>query len=137
MSRGTDMIQAAMPFMPPDKLCVMETLEKAWELKDSLTEGTLSGEFSSCSGPTSIDMEGMLRAVREFCNEREQKLIDKVLNIFMIRRMMDMMRVMQSAGEKGGDMWDVLKESLSPEQREQVEMMQMMMTMMNTSEQDM
>lgn len=137
MSRGTDMIQAAMPFMPPDKLCVMETLAKAWELKDSLAEGRVSGEFSSCSGPTSIDMEGMLRAVREFCNERERKLIDKILNIFMIRRMMDMMRVMQSAGEKGGDMWDVLKESLSPEQREQIEMMQMMMTMMNTSEQDM
>lgn len=136
MSRGTDMLQAAIPFMPPDKLCVMETLVRAWELKDSLAEGNMYGELSSCSGSGTVDMEGMLRAVREFCNEREKNLIDKILNIFMLRRVMDLVKVMQSAGENGGDMWDILKESLSPEQSEQFEMMQMMMSMMNTSEQD-
>lgn len=35
-----------------------------------------------------IDIEGLLRAIRNFCHQREQKMIDMFLNFFMMKRVM-------------------------------------------------
>lgn len=135
MSRGTDILEAATPYLPPERTGTVELLKKVWGLMDSITESRTSADFVSCGTGRTADVEGMLRAIRELCNEKERRTIDMIMNIFSMRRMMDMMNLMRQAGENGGDMWEMLKSNLSPEQQEQFEMMQMMMTMMNTSEQ--
>ncbi len=81
-----------------------------------------------------VDMEGLLRAVRCFCREQEQRLIDMLLNWLMMKRifsMMSMMNEMNTASESSGGgmehMLDLLKSQMPKEQQEMFEMMSMMM----------
>ncbi len=81
-----------------------------------------------------IDLEGLLRAIRCFCQEREQQLIDMLLNMFMMKRVFSMMNVMSemnaSQESSGGmeHMLDLLKSQMPQEQQEMFEMMSMMMS---------
>lgn len=80
-----------------------------------------------------IDLEGLLRAVRCFCQKREQKIIDMILNFFLLKRVMSMMNMMSEAqnsphGMEG--MFEVLKSQMPKEQQEMFDMMSMMMTAM-------
>ena len=82
-----------------------------------------------------VDMEGLLRAVRCFCKEQEQRLIDMLLNVFMMKRvfsMMSMMNEMNAAPEhaNGGMeyMMELLKSQMPKEQQEMFDMMAMMMS---------
>ena len=135
MSRETEILHAAKPFFSKGFAPTLEVLGKVLELRDSMNVPKEQPELFSCGVRQSVDIEGMLNAIRGFCGEKERRMIDQILQIFAMRRMMDMMNRIQQAGENG-DMWEVLKENLSAEQCEQIEMMQMMMTMMNTSEQE-
>lgn len=80
-----------------------------------------------------VDMEGLLRAIRNFCFQREQKLIDMLLNFFMMKRMMSIMNMMNEAqnSEQGMEgMFDLLKAQMPKEQQDMFDMMSMMMTSM-------
>lgn len=79
-----------------------------------------------------VDLEGLLRAVRCFCQKREQKLIDMLLSFFMMKRVMSMMSVMNGAqnSEQGMDgILELLKAQVPKEQQEMFDMMSMMMSM--------
>nr|MBP3598476.1 hypothetical protein [Eubacterium sp.] len=82
-----------------------------------------------------VDMEGLLRAVRCFCKEKEQRLIDMLLNVFMMKRVfsiMSMMNEMNADPEhaNGGMeyMMELLKSQMPKEQQEMLDMMAMMMS---------
>lgn len=82
-----------------------------------------------------IDLEGLLRAVRCYCREREKEWIDMLLNFFMLKRafsMMNMMNEMTATQESGGgsmeQMLDLLKSQIPKEQQEMFDMMTMMMS---------
>ncbi len=82
-----------------------------------------------------IDLEGLLRAIRCFCQEREQKIIDMLLNLFMMKRvfsMMSMFNELHATGESGNNgmdsMLELLKSQMPKEQQEMFEMMSMMMS---------
>lgn len=85
-----------------------------------------------------IDIEGLLRAIRNFCHKREQRMIDMILNFFMMKRMMSMMAVMnqmsESSGSEGGPgmdgMLDLLKSQMPKEQQDMFDMVSMMMSSM-------
>ena len=80
-----------------------------------------------------IDLEGLLRAVRCFCQKREQKIIDMILNFFLLKRAMSMMNMMSEAQNSPHgmeEMFEVLKSQMPKEQQEMFDMMSMMMTAM-------
>ena len=46
-----------------------------------------------------IDVEGLLRSIRGYCHQREQKFIDMILHFFMMKRVMSMMSMMNEMNE--------------------------------------
>lgn len=79
-----------------------------------------------------IDLEGLLRAVRCFCRQQEQRMIDMLLQFFMMKRMMSMMTLFQEAQNSGRGMEgiiDLLKSQVPKEQQDMFDMMSMMMSM--------
>lgn len=79
-----------------------------------------------------IDLEGLLRAVRCFCRQQEQRMIDMLLQFFMMKRMMSMMTLFQEAQNSGRGMegiMDLLKSQVPKEQQDMFDMMSMMMSM--------
>lgn len=84
-----------------------------------------------------VDLEGLLRAIRNFCQKKEQKFIDMILNFFMMKRVMSMMTVMNEAQNSGQGMegvFDILKSQMPKEQQEMFDMMAMMMSAMDMGE---
>ncbi len=80
-----------------------------------------------------IDLEGLLRAVRCFCQTREQKIIDMILNFFMFKRVMSVMNIMteaQNSNQGMEGMFELLKSQMPKEQQEMFDMMSMMMSAM-------
>lgn len=82
-----------------------------------------------------IDLEGLLRAVRCYCREREKEWIDMLLNIFMLKRVFSMMNMMnemtavqESCGSDMEQMLNLLKSQIPKEQQEMFDMMSMMMS---------
>ncbi len=79
-----------------------------------------------------IDLEGLLRAVRCFCRQQEQRMIDMLLQFFMMKRMMSMMKMFQEAQNSDRGMEgiiDLLKSQVPKEQQDMFDMMSMMMSM--------
>lgn len=79
-----------------------------------------------------VDIEGLFRAIRGFCHKREQKMIDMILNFFMMKRMMSIMAMMNETqnSERGMEgMIDLIKSQVPKEQQDMFEMMSMMMSM--------
>lgn len=79
-----------------------------------------------------IDLEGLLRAVRCFCRKQEQRMIDMLLQFFMMKRMMSMMTMFQEAQNSDRGMEgiiDLLKSQVPKEQQDMFDMMSMMMSM--------
>lgn len=84
-----------------------------------------------------VDLEGLLRAIRKFCQKKEQKFIDMILGFFMMKRVMSMMSVMNEAQNSGQGMegvFDILKSQMPKEQQEMFDMMAMMMSAMDMGE---
>lgn len=86
-----------------------------------------------------VDIEGLLRAIRGFCLKREQKMIDMILNFFMMKRMMSIMSMMNETqnSERGMEgVIELLKSQVPKEQQDMFEMMSMMMSMSEMGEKD-
>ena len=105
-----------------------------------------------------IDLEGLLAAVRPFSRGRERHVLDMILQFFQMRHMMDMLQVVQAMQEmqsrqgetsaEAGDerrqqagapmdgMFEMLKNSLSPEQQDMVDMAMAVMSMMPAGQQE-
>lgn len=82
-----------------------------------------------------VDLEGLLRAIRCFCRQQEQKMIDFLLQFFMMKRMMTIMAAVgeaQNSDQGMEKMMDLLKSQIPKEQQDMFEMMSMMMSMSDT-----
>lgn len=89
-----------------------------------------------------IDIEGLLRAIRNFCHHREQKMIDMFLNFFMMKRMMSLMSMMNQmnqmrdadgSGQEGSMdvLLQMLKSQMPEDQQDMFDMVSMMMSSMS------
>ncbi len=84
-----------------------------------------------------VDIEGLFRAIRDFCQSREKQWIDMLLNFFMMKRVLTVMTAMNEARDQAQGMdgvFDMLKAQMPAEQRDMFDMMSMMMEAMGTPE---
>lgn len=88
-----------------------------------------------------IDLEGLLRSIRDFCQKNERQTIDLLLQIFMfrhVREMMTMMQEMKQEAEQSDSgtgnmegMMEFLKSRIPPEQQDMVDMMSVFLSAMS------
>ena len=88
-----------------------------------------------------IDLEGLLRSIRDFCQKNERQIIDLLLQIFMfrhVREMMTMMQEMKQEAEQSDSgtgnmegMMEFLKSRIPPEQQDMVDMMSVFLSAMS------
>ena len=87
-----------------------------------------------------VDLEGLLRAIRTFCRVQEQKMIDMMLNFFMMKRVMSMMTVMNQMNQMNAEgatqtdvesLMNVLRSQMPKEQQDMFDMFSMMMSAMS------
>lgn len=141
MNRRTKMLRAAMPFFEPETADVLEAAAGVFEVRDLLMGQKEHTDLIVCGGEgREPDMEGLFRTIREFANERECRMIDMILQFFQIRRMMDLMKLMEMSGNVQGQesqspegMMDILKSAMPKEQQENFEMLEMVLSMMNSA----
>ncbi len=93
-----EIMKAALPYFDSMTRIRMEFYTKVLDLMGSLN--TLSGRNSmvACGyESTNIDMEGLLNGIRPLCVGSERDFIDRILNIFNMKRMFEMYNNMMSA----------------------------------------
>ncbi|MDF2905787.1 MAG: hypothetical protein K0R34_1108 [Herbinix sp.] len=102
-----EILKAALPYFDSMSRIRMEFYTKVLDLMGSLN--TLSGRNSmvACGYEnTSIDFEGLLNGIRPLCEGKERDIIDRILNIFNMKRMFEMynnlMSTMKTMQEFGG-----------------------------------
>jgi hypothetical protein len=98
-----EIMKAALPYIDAPNKVMLEFAMKIIELMGYVKTLRSSLGLAACgyqAGKT--DMEGMLNNIRPVCNKKERDIIDKILNIFNMKRayemyskMMDAMNIMQ------------------------------------------
>lgn len=70
----------------------------------------------------SIDMEGLLQAIRPFAGKQEGQMLDMILQIFQMRRMFELVQVVQSMQQSmptqesaDMDLFSMMQAFLSPD----------------------
>lgn len=143
MNRRWDMLRAAIPFFEPSIADALEAVVQMGEIQELLTGRKERTDLAICGNENrSVDMEGLFQAIREFCSEKDRRMVDMLLNFFQMKRIMEMMQMMQMANQasqaasEGGDdmgaMMDFLKSSMPKEQQENFDMLQMVLSMMKS-----
>jgi hypothetical protein len=102
-----EIMKVALPYFDSMTKIRMEFYTKVLDLMGSLN--SLSGRNSmvACGYEnTSIDFEGLLNGIRPLCDGKERDIIDRILNIFNMKRMFEMynnlMSTMKTMQEFGG-----------------------------------
>ncbi len=110
MNQKVEMLRTAIPYFDSNTSKLLETMARTEELRAILAGGDSMTDLAVQSRPDrSVDVEGLLQAIRSFCNEREQKMIDMILNFLMVKGMMD---VMQPMMDEGGGTPDGMMETI-------------------------
>lgn len=69
----------------------MELFSKVFDLMGNLNAMTGRNSMVACGyESSSIDVEGLLNGIRPLCNSRERDFVDRILNIFNMKRMFEM-----------------------------------------------
>lgn len=93
-----EIMKAALPYIDAHNKVMVEFLVKLFELIGYFKTFRNSLSLAACGyGDGKTDMEGMLNNIRPVCNKKERDLIDKILNIFNMKRAMDMYNKMMDA----------------------------------------
>lgn len=97
-SHTAEIIKAAIPYVDGKIKGMAETFAKLLDLMGSFKSTGKSGTLAA-SGlqGTKIDLEGLLRGIRPICTLHEQEIVDKILNIFNMKRTFEMYNNMMSA----------------------------------------
>lgn len=98
-----EIMKAALPYIDAPNKVMLEFAMKIIELMGYVKTLRSSLGLAACGYQAGkIDMEGMLNNIRPVCNKKERDIIDKILNIFNMKRayemyskMMDAMNIMQ------------------------------------------
>ena len=102
-----EIMKAALPYFDSVTRIRMEFFTKALDLMGSLNTLSSRNNMVACGYENSnIDMEGLLNGIRPFCDSKERVIIDRILNIFNMKRMFEMynnlMNTMKTMQEFGG-----------------------------------
>lgn len=100
-----EIMKAALPYIGSTNKVTAELFVKAFDLLASI-KSMKSNKLSAFSLEISkIDVEGLLNGIRPICNIREREMVDRILNIFNMKRtfemynnMMETMKTMQEFG---------------------------------------
>lgn len=102
-----EIMRAALPYFDSMTKIRMEFYTKVLDLMGSLNTLTGRNSMVACGyESTSIDVEGLLNGIRPLCDHKERDIIDRILNIFSMKRMFEMynnlMSTMKTMQEFGG-----------------------------------
>lgn len=98
LSHTADIVKAAIPFVDSRFKGLAELFVKLMDLMGSLkTTGKGMQLFSVGAESSKMDIEGLLKGIRPICNVKEQEIVDRILNIFNMKRMFEMYNNMMSA----------------------------------------
>lgn len=96
-----ELIKAAIPYVDSNWKGPAELIAKLLDLLGSFksigNNGTLSASSFRDFKIDKIDIEGLLKGIRPICNNKEQEIVDRILNIFNMKRMFEMYNNMMSA----------------------------------------
>ena len=93
-----EIMRAALPYFDSMTKIRMEFYTKVLDLMGSLNTLTGRNSMVACGyESTSIDVEGLLNGIRPLCDHKERDIIDRILNIFNMKRMFEMYNNMMSA----------------------------------------
>ena len=103
-----EIMKAALPYIDSPNKVMVEFMMKVFELIAYVRTLRKSLSLAACGYEAGkIDMEGMLNSIKPVCNKKERDFIDKILNIFNMKRVMEMynsmmevMNAMQQDGEE-------------------------------------
>lgn len=111
LSYTADIIRAALPYIDAGNKVMVEFMMKMLDLMGSLKvfRSSSNGSSSTAAGGldlSKIDIEGLLNGIRPICRDREREIVDRILNIFSMKRMFEMynsmMEAMKTMQEMGG-----------------------------------
>ncbi len=93
-----ELIKAAIPFVDTKTQGMAELFAKLMDLMGSLNTFGKSGKLATLGLESmKIDVEGLLKGVRPICTIKERAIVDRILNIFNMKRMFEMYNNMMSA----------------------------------------
>lgn len=107
MLHTAEVLKAALPYIDPRNRTRAEFITKMIDLMGSLRALKVPDNLAACGYEgTKVDMEGLLNGIRPVCNKKERDFVDRILNIFQVKRMYEMynniMSTMKAMQEFGG-----------------------------------
>lgn len=102
-----ELVKAAIPFVDNRTQGMADLFVKVCDLMGSVKSARSSQNLAACGFTLeSIDIEGLLAAVRPVCNKRERDIVDRILNLFHMKKMFEMynsmMETMKNMQDGGG-----------------------------------
>jgi hypothetical protein len=105
-SHTADIVKATLPYFDPRTRPKVEFMSKLLDLMGSLNIFGRESMVAFGYETINIDMEGLLNGIRPLCDSREREFIDRILNIFNMKRAFEMynnfMNVMNTMQGFGG-----------------------------------
>lgn len=103
----SEIIKAAVPYFDSKTKGLADLFAKLLDFMGSFKQAGKSGNVAATGFQASnIDIEGLLKGIRPICNTKEREFVDRILNIFNIKRMFEMynnlMSTMKTMQEFGG-----------------------------------
>lgn len=107
MLHTAEVLKAALPYIGPRNRTRAEIITKLIDLLGSLKALSMPDNLAACGYEgTPVDVEGLLHGIRPVCNNKEKEFVDRILNIFQVKRMYEMynnlMSTMNAMQEFGG-----------------------------------
>jgi hypothetical protein len=99
-----EIVKAALPYVDSRTRGMAEFFTKILDLMGSAKALTRSNSMAACGFESGkLDIEGLLQGIRPILNIREREFIDRILNIFNMKRMFEMYtNIMKTMQEFGG-----------------------------------
>jgi len=96
-SHTASLIKAATPYFDTDSQRSLHFLAAVYEIMDSIQLFKQKKTVSALSiSIKNVDIEGMLKGVLPLCNTQERSFVDKIINIFNMRRMFETYQTISS-----------------------------------------
>lgn len=102
-----ELVKAAIPFVDNRTQGMADLFVKVCDLMGSVKSARKPQNLAACGlALESIDIEGLLAAVRPVCNKQERDIVDRILNLFHMKKMFEMytsmMETMKNMQDVGG-----------------------------------
>lgn len=107
LNHTAELIKAAIPFVDSKSRGMAEIFAKLLDFLGSFKSVGKSDTLAANGlQSTKFDFEGLLKGIRPICNKKEREYVDKILNIFNMKRIFEtynnMMSTMNAMQEFGG-----------------------------------